>query len=249
MKCISNSLKIAILGCLTLWITAASGQTIVTDRPDQTESAAIVPLGMVQWEGGVLVQWEEDRTTTDWMTPTSLVRLPIHQSLELRWVYNQHRRRSNESALGDGATSDMQVGAKWNLLDGTGTGGHMLALLSHWELPVSGGSGVPSSHKVSVRHNIGPDWALAYNVGALLDDGWNGWMYTLSVGRGLGKGWSVFMEPFGSVTAEGTHLASADAGFTWLYSDRIQWDWSMAVGLNHAFHYQSLGLSVLVGSE
>ena len=100
----------------------ATAQEIVTDRPDQTESAAIVPLGLVQWEGGVLVEWEDAEAETRWMTPTSLVRLPVNEKLELRWVYNQNRVRSEQSTLGASSTTDMELGVKWNVLDGATNG-------------------------------------------------------------------------------------------------------------------------------
>lgn len=241
-------------GCQVKWsavimlfaLGSARAQQIVTDRPDQTESAAIVPLGLVQWEGGILVEWEDADAETRWMTPTSLVRLPIHEKLELRWVYNQNRVRNEQSTLGASSTTDMELGVKWNVLDGT-TNGHMLAVLSHWALPTGGESGGGSSHKLCLSHDVGEAWALGYNVGCLWDNGMDGWAYALAVGRAIGGGWSIYAEPYGTWTNEAGHRAAMDAGFTWLQNDRIQWDWSMAIGLNHDFGYQSIGLSWLLG--
>lgn len=241
--------KLLHVCCLLGIVVTGTAQEIVTDRPDQTESAAIVPLGLVQYEGGVLFEWSDFiQSERDWLVPNSLVRLPVAEQLELRLVHNRVAKQWVEEERWDQAVTDLEVGVKWNVLDGS-QNGTMLAVLSHWALPTSlNQPTLASSHKLCVSHDVGPDWALGYNVGALMGGGnFEGWMYTFAVGRSLGKGWSIYAEPYGEWTEATGHLASFDAGFTWLASDRVQWDWSMAVGLNHTFGYQALGVSWLVG--
>lgn len=230
------------------WAAACSAQEIVTDRPDQTESAAIVPVGLVQYEGGVLFEWSDFmQSERDWLVPNSLVRLPVSEDVELRLVHNRVAKQWVDEARWDPAVTDLEVGVKWNVLDGT-RNGTMLAVLSHWALPTSTNQpALASSHKLCISHDVGPKWALGYNVGALMSRGFEGWMYTLAIGRSLGNGWSIYAEPYGEWTEATGHLAAFDAGFTWLSSDRVQWDWSMAVGLNHTFGYQALGVSWLLG--
>ena len=73
-----------VVGLLTIGATTSQAQEIVTDRPDQTESAAIVPLGMLQYEGGLLVEWSDFmQSEQDWLIPNTLFRLPVSESVEL----------------------------------------------------------------------------------------------------------------------------------------------------------------------
>ena len=236
------------VGLLTIGASTTQAQEIVTDRPDQTESAAIVPLGMLQYEGGLLVEWSDFmQSERDWLIPNTLLRLPVSESVELRLVHNRSAKHLQWEDRWEPTLTDIEVGVKWNLLDGSQSG-TMLAVLSHWALPTSANQPeLASSHKLCLSHDVGPDWALGYNVGALWSSGLEGFMYTFAVGRSLGKGWSIYVEPYGEWTEAGGHLASFDAGFTWLASDRVQWDWSFAKGLNHEYGYQALGLSWLLG--
>lgn len=240
--------KHVFVGCTLAWASTSSAQEIVTDRPDQTESAAIVPVGLVQYEGGVLFEWSDFmQSERDWLVPNSLVRLPVSEDVELRLVHNRVAKQWVDEDRWDPAVTDLEVGVKWNVLDGT-RNGTMLAVLSHWALPTSTNQpALASSYKLCISHDVGPKWAVGYNVGALMSQGFEGWMYTFAIGRSLGNGWSIYAEPYGEWTEATGHLAAFDAGFTWLSSDRVQWDWSMALGLNHTFGYQALGVSWLLG--
>ena len=51
--------RITFFIAMFLLNTAIMAQTIVTDRPDQTESSSTVPLGSLQIEGGFLHELTE----------------------------------------------------------------------------------------------------------------------------------------------------------------------------------------------
>lgn len=227
-----NSWKVIyfLLGLGIGFANTSRAQTIVTDRPDQTESATIVPLGMLQWEGGVLSE------TGDWTIPNSLFRLPVREDFEFRWVYNRQP-----------SSVDMEVGFKWNVLDGE-RNGTMLAILSHWAMPTSAEqSDWGSSHKICVSHDVGDQWALGYNLGVQGANSTWDMLYTLAIGRSVWKGWSVYAEPYGTYDLDTGLEARFDAGVTWLQNSRTQWDWSYGWGLNDSYQYQAIGLSWLIG--
>lgn len=67
-------------------------QTIITDRPDFTESAFTVPAGTVQFEGGV--SFDNNNDVNNFIFPSVLTRLALHKSFEVRlgfngWTYSE----------------------------------------------------------------------------------------------------------------------------------------------------------------
>jgi len=84
---------------------AAAGESLVTDRPDQTESSVTVPIGHVQVEAGwTMTRNEEGTTTVDvHEVPGVLVRTGIHERIELRLGWSGHVSVSSET---DGITTE-----------------------------------------------------------------------------------------------------------------------------------------------
>lgn len=78
----------ALIGALSISAVAACVphlepiDPIETDRPDQTESATLVPAGIVQVEGGVTATRSGAVHTTSY--GETLVRIGLHRALELR---------------------------------------------------------------------------------------------------------------------------------------------------------------------
>jgi len=100
------TLGIAILGC-SLGGKAAEGQELVTDRPDFTESAIVIPAKTVQIESGFT--WIDESTSEALSGPEVLVRWGLSERLELRiglpdWV----DPRGGSSGVGDSS-----IGAKF----------------------------------------------------------------------------------------------------------------------------------------
>jgi len=166
---------------LCLWTPISLAQVehsipdLVTDRPDQTESSAVVPPGYVQLELGWTHEVDEEggeRYESDTL-PESLLRIGIGNGLELRfgapvheWV-DEHLPQTPKMEH-DGWT-DMQVGLKKYLWEEQGCLPEA-ALLMHLTLP-TGAEGhsserVDPDFRFSFSHELSDRVSFAYNLGA-----------------------------------------------------------------------------------
>src|SRR5438874_11009192 len=90
----------------------AGNNEIVTDRPDITESAIVVPKGSLQVRNGFT--WASDRHLTLLNLCQSLVRAGADESIELRLSLPSH----SETLFGNGkqsGLSDISIGLKRQL--------------------------------------------------------------------------------------------------------------------------------------
>ncbi len=231
-------------------------QTINTDRPDQTESSAVVPGGSLQWECGFSSTWTPTfgGTVRELAVPNSLFRVSLHEKFELRVVHQlnriSHVAWGGEEPVAEG-TSDVELGTKIQLWQREGSRTE-IAYLGHAVLPTGdeGVTGAPKYgmvNKLCISHDVGPDWALGYNLGYDNANAQGTFTYALAIGKAINDQLGVYFEPYGEVDASsGMHLASFDAGLTLLSSDQWQWDISYGTGLNHRMNYTAIGFSWLV---
>lgn len=230
-------------------------QVIQTDRPDQTESSAVIPLGTFQWECGFSSTWEPGYggNIRSLAVPNSLYRISLAEWIELRVVHQlnrvSHHDFGYEQLLVEG-TSDVQIGAKIQLFQREDARTE-IAYLGHAVTPTGDGGLTQYDwgmvNKLCVSHDVGPNWALGYNLGVDLQDGSAIATYALAIGKSINDQLGLYFEPYGSYDiARGTYWASFDAGFTFLSSDTWQWDLSYGTGLNHSMNYTAVGFSWLV---
>ena len=244
--------KFAVLLALALPVSLAA-QTINTDRPDQTESSAVVPAGSLQWECGFSSTWTPTfgGTVRELAVPNSLFRVSLHEKFELRVVHQLNRISDvawgGEDQIAEG-TSDVEMGTKIQLWQREGSRTE-IAYLGHAVLPTGdpdlNGSSTGMVNKLCISHDVGPDWALGYNVGYDIADEQGTFTYALAIGKTINDEFGVYFEPYGEM-ANGVHLASFDAGLTLLSSDQWQWDISYGTGINHRMNYTAVGFSWLV---
>ena len=243
-----------------LWVALALpfslfSQTINTDRPDQTESSAVVPLGSFQWECGFSSMWEPGfgGNIRSMALPNSLFRVSLLEGVELRVVHQLDRvsQRSfgNDEVLSEG-TSDVQLGTKIQLFQREGKKTE-IAYLGHAVVPTGDAEVTDYDwgmvNKLCISHDVGPDWALGYNLGLDLVRGNSIATYAVAVGKAINDQLGLYFEPYGEIDANtGTHWASFDAGLTLLASDTWQWDISDGTGLNYRMNYTAIGFSWLV---
>ncbi len=246
-------------GCLLFFIIMlAAGsiraQTIVTDRPDQTESSSTVPRRSMQIESGVLLGFTGDNlfSVKQLLIPTTLLRFGLTKSIELR-VFNQFERINNQ--INDKETkgfSDLEIGAKINLLSRADINTE-IAIISHVVLP-TGAAGltlnsVGARNTLSVSHQLSKNTAIGYNFGYNHSGAGKGELtYTLAVGTGITEKLSVFFEPYGSLNAF-YHKVNINAGLTYLLKDNFQLDFSLGTGVNHPMNFASAGFSWLMHNK
>lgn len=107
---------------------AASAPPLITDRPDFTESAVVVPLDAVQIEGGFTYS---DNASGMVSVGELLVRYGLLDRLELRAVLPSYA--SVDNAAGTDGFTDSQVGFKYQL--GPTRGGWDVGVLGALSLP------------------------------------------------------------------------------------------------------------------
>lgn len=229
-----------------------SAQSIVTDRPDQTESSTTVPKGSIQIETGILVGFSEDDTFSERqiLIPSTLFRIALVRGIELR-VLSQFESVKNE--LTDktvSGISDLEIGSKIQLLKKENTFTE-IAFLSHLIVP-TGSKNLTldkfgTINKLSISHPLKENIGLGYNIGYnYFGEGKGDFTYSLALGFGITKKLSVYIEPYGDVVEFKNHVSSIDAGVTYLIRNNFQVDFSFGTGINHTMNYMSLGCSINV---
>ena len=249
--------KLAVLlilfGCASDSPAAAESDEaeLLTDRPDQTETAVVVPVGTVQVEIGATLAIDEEGGERSETTgaPSTLVRYGVHPRFELRlewpgWIEAEGRGAGGESRVSEAA--DPELGVKVALASAHGARPDMV-LIAHVSLPV-GGEPVGSpradpSFRLSVAHTLSDRVGLGWNAGweAASFRDVNGdvhtltrFVYTACLGFDLSARWGAYTEFFGDLPAGDSAPAAHafDGGVTFLVTPRVQLDLSAGVGLN-----------------
>lgn len=224
---------------------------IVTDRPDQTESAEVVPRGLVQIEAGYsFVHVDQDGEVLEASAiPSTLVRWGLDPKVELRfgWVgYVSEEREVAGVDTDDSGSGNTSLGAKIKLREERGRA-PQLAILVDFVLPtghtalrsdrIDPSARVCGSHTLSERMGFGWNLGIAAvtteDAGGEPDTDTLG-IYTAALGIGITERWSAFVELFGGIPFSGSADPANlfDGGFTYLVSDNVQLDLSGGVGLN-----------------
>ncbi len=217
------------------------GESLVTDRPDATESSSVVAPGFMQVEFGLATSEDAEGESVHGYGGT-LVRVGLLEDWELRLGWDGYSEASAGSGAGDGL-----LGFKYYIApEGRDVFLPEMALLVHTTVPV-GDDGFSSdewdpSFLLSFSHTLSDRWSLGYNVGAELatsetadgdDTTLASGLYSIALGYGATDQLGLFIEVFGDVglSAE-TSSASLDGGLTWLFNDDSQVDVYAGVGLS-----------------
>ncbi len=172
-------MKRAYLLVLSIFFTstfyAQEEPDLVTDRPDQTESALVVPAWRLQIETGIAKEWvqtgssEYDENTQFGAT---LLRFGMFNFMEFRLGSDMlsHRYKLPAGAeRSNFGNSPIGVGFKFGLTKENGLIPD-IALLTSWQIPNTGNQ-VYSSDKwqqsfiFSFAHTLTDRWGLGYNLG------------------------------------------------------------------------------------
>lgn len=260
----SSGSRAIVAATLFAFMTAGQAEPLVTDRPGQSTSTAIVGPGRIQVEMGYTHAEDDatDRVVTDSL-PQALLRFGVVEDFELRLSWGGYEWQETTSAglttSRDGA-SDAAVGLKFRFLEEKGWRPET-TLLAGLSLPV-GGPGFTSeradpsiglafdntlSHTLSLTYNLGASWTTTENAAGDLSQR-NSLLYTVFLGIGLTGALGAFVELYGDIPtySQGPGPSnSIDGGFTYLLSDDLQLDASAGVGLSQEADdwFVSLGLS------
>ena len=238
---------------------------LVTDRPDQTESAEVVPRGFFQLEWGWIHTADDEDEVTERSDDIGnfLLRIGIFENVELRLGWNGFSARDRRAAsVGQSQSGllDADLGFKIKLAEERGSR-PQVAFLGALVLPVGDDeiseSRFDPAFRFAFAHSLSDRLGVGYNLGMVWesefdDDGerklLSSAIYTLASGFAISDTVAAYVELFGSIpaSASGIPSNSFDGGFVWLVRPNLQLDIEAGVGLSSAAADWSVGAGLTV---
>jgi hypothetical protein len=242
---------------------AAEEPELITDRPDQTESAFTVPRGLFQIEGG----WGHaegggaDSSLRVESFPQALLRIGLNDAFELRIGVPGFSIVRSDPAGGPDTTRglvDATLGFKVRIAEEKGavpqTAFLGTLLIPSGDDELSADRADPAfrflfsntlSQRLSIGYNIGMAWLTERDALGNLDTR-SFFDWTVSLGIATGSKLGVFVEGFGlnPVSGGGEALTALDGGVTYLLNPRLQLDATVTAGLSSLAPDWGVGLGV-----
>ena len=229
-------------------IFSQNQEPIQTDRPDQTETPALVPKGMFQIETGFSFQKNEANSTTQTL-PSTLWKYGINDHFELRLITEFTNEKIFDKKVS--GFNPILIGCKIKIADEKGIVPKM-SFIGHISLPNAASKEFKSEYfapefRFVMQHTLSKKVSLSYNLGAE----WDGFspeptfIYTVATGYSITEKIGSYIELFGFAPQQQTANHNFDGGFTYLISPNFMVDASAGVGIteNAPDHYWALGFS------
>lgn len=226
--------------------TAVDIEPIQTDRPDQTETPALVPKGMFQMENGFLM--EKSDAGKEYLYPSSLLKYGVNENFELRVIAEWTTLEGASTLSG---LNPVLVGMKLKLCD-ENKYVPKISLIAHLSIPELASSNFKTDYyapefRFTMQHNITDKIGLSYNLGAE----WDGlspeptFIYTLAGSLSLTDKLGSYIELFGFAPQKSSSNHSFDGGLTYLINHNFMLDISGGFGLTRLApdYYLALGFS------
>ncbi len=236
-------IKALISSILLLAVVPAFAQ-LITDRPDQTESAVAIPLGSFQFETGFFYSSAySDPKVKNYLMPTTLLRYGIIKGLEIRFVAQYGITKAG--SFKHNGFSDLEIGAKFEIFRSPKTN---MAFLSHLIIPSASDDYRPDKigtvNKFAISHEISETIGIAGNLGySNFGEGNGDLTYALVLGFSLTEKLSTFVEPYGELVGFEWFVLNVDTGLTYLINNNMQFDASFGIGILQQMHFFSIGFS------
>lgn len=220
----------------------AQTEKIDTDRPDQTESAVLVPKKWVQFEMGFSKQ-VNSASENEFQHPTLLSKYGISRRIEFRLITTIQTNTDFSNPLikkTNTGLTPVEIGAKialWEenkLLPKT-------SLIFHVGIPRLASAAYRADHlapnfRFTMQHSLTKNIGLGYNAGAE----WDGinkeatWIYTFAPGINIGKKWYAYIEAFGFISKVNNPEHSLDGGIAYYIKPDFKIDLSSGFGISKA---------------
>ena len=191
---------IPTLAAILMFSTAFAEEPteLITDRPDQTESAETISPGSVQTELGI-----GDASSSD-SSFTGLVRIGLHNKIELRVGLDEWFLSGSDDAL------DFSLGAKFRFLEEEGRRPAMSAIVAVNSTTNDDSDKTLPSFRMIFAQTINDRLSLGYNAGVSWVDE-NGdlssrFLWTVALGIEGTETVGFFVEAFGDTGKEIPHL-------------------------------------------
>lgn len=218
-------------------------ENIITDRPDDTESASLISRGYMQIESGFFHEEinESNNVEKVWGVNTTLLRYGLLDNLELRLGFEI----INKKGISDGILFDtgsgftpLLLGTKIGITEEKGALPQM-ALLGHLYLPFTAKEDYrPSSTGIDFRFAFGHHFTnsnLSYNLGAkwVEDASYATFIYSMAYGYDVSEKIGAFIEVYGDLPENNGSSHFWDGGLTYLVNNRFQLDAFIGTGFNN----------------
>lgn len=251
-------------------LLAQDAPPLVTDRPDQTESPAIVPAGVVQLEAGAVFSRFNRQTTVPGNPAVDartgvlelggvLARIGVARRLEARIGFAGFQRITETGVPTVDGAGDADIGVKFQVAPGERRI-PQAAIIAGVILPTAAaGLGVDAASptvRLALAHELSPRLSFGWNVGAefLRSDAGGrtetdiDLIYTAVLGVAATDRVGLFVEGFGTLSGQDLepdrHLL--DGGITYRLLPNVQLDASGGVGLSAAAEDWFVGAGVSV---
>ncbi len=237
-----------ILLSVSFYSRAQENSPLQADRPDQTETPAIVPKGMLQVEAGFSLE-KNDAFSKTYSLPSVLWKYGVNDNFELRLITELVAEKT-DSATVSGVTPVL-VGCKIKISEEKGLF-PKTSFIGHVSLPNLASTPfkldvLAPQFRLVMQHTLSQKWSFSYNLGAEWDGFSPGptYLYTTTVGYSFTEKLGSYAEVFGFAPEKETAYHSLDGGITYLINRNFMLDLSAGVGLteNAPDHYFAFGFS------
>lgn len=210
-------------------------ENIVTDRPDQTESPAIVAPKHIQVENGFSIENVNDDSKNT-IFHTSLWRYGVNDNFELRMITDL--RQSEGIGYKVNGFTPIKLGFKSKLSEEAGIW-PQLSFIGHIAIPTLASDAFKSdfyapSFRFAMQNTLSKKVGLGYNIGAE----WDGvsaepsFLYTISSSISITEKLGCFFEWYGFLPQTGSADNRADTGLTYFITPNFMIDVSGGIGLS-----------------
>jgi hypothetical protein len=243
---VTKLLTVLVLTILTSF--AAYSQEMITDRPDFTESAIVVPIKSVQFELGTGFQRSQD--VDEMQYPNMLARIGLHDRFELRlglpgWTTMEIADQSKtyfQDVYVEGKlqmTPDDAVLPMAIILAATAPTGDDIVSTGKSEFGVKYAIAYDFSDRISLGANVGL-FSRAETEDRILSS-----LASVAVGVSVTQRVGLFFETFAEMPENASWSPVFDAGVTFLATPLLQFDVAFGLGLNSfaVDHFIGLGVS------
>ncbi|MFC2137734.1 transporter [Bacteroidota bacterium] len=229
---------------------------LITDRPDQTESSAVVPHKSLQIESGFVMENDDNVLSKQksFAYNTTLLRYGLFENMELRlglgYFGDKEEFKNSDTVNTISGLSPIYTGFKIKITEEK-EGLPEIAFLGGLVLPFTASEEYKPSYsaaniRFSLSHTLSERFSAGYNIGAEWDgeSAIPGYFYSIVLGIGLADNLGMFIESFGLIPEEGNSEHLADAGFTFLLFPNLQFDVSGGIGINDESIDNFIGVGV-----
>ncbi len=254
-------MKVGLALIFVLFSTNALAQDtippLITDRPDQAESASVVPWKYLQIETGFIKQndWTNGALNKSIGFNTTLFRYGLLNNLEFRlgidYLGDEIRTFSSDNVTKFSGLAPVYSGFKIKIGEEKGLKPSM-AFLAGIFLPFPAGSHYKTANtaadmKFAFSNTLTDHLSVGYNIGVI----WDGdttipdYYYSASFGINLSERWDAFIESYSYFPEQGKQEYLADAGLTWRLLPNLQFDLSGGIGISKSApdNFISFGLT------